>query len=108
MNKLLAFIDLFRRGSVVADPALWKNRSAATIALAGLIAALVQIARLYGYELPLDEDAILAIAGGIATVVGLFVTYGTSDKVGVLPAKPAPDPDPAPPPPSRKDLLGGP
>lgn len=87
MSKLLAFLDLFRKGSAVADPAVWKDRGGATIALAGLIGALVQVARLYGYQLPLDEDGVLAVAGGVATVVGLFVTYATSDKVGVLPSK---------------------
>jgi hypothetical protein len=91
MGKLLAFIDLFRKGSAVADPQAWKERSAATIAVAGVIAALVQIAKLYGFELPLDQDAILAVAGGVATVVGLFVTYATSAKVGVLPPKPEAD-----------------
>ena len=108
MNKLLAFIDLFRRGSAVADPDLWKNRAGAVAAVAGLISALVQIARLYGYDLPLDADGILALAGGIVTVVCLCVSYGTSPSVGVLPAKPAADPAAAPPPPSREDLLGGP
>lgn len=92
MDKLFAFIDLFRKGSAVADPQVWKERSAATIALAGLIAALVQIAKMYGVELPLDHDAILALAGGLATVVGLFCTYATSGKVGVLPPKPDADP----------------
>lgn len=105
MNKLLAFIEVLRKGSSVADPALWKNRSALAIALAGVLAALVQLAKAYGYELPvpLTHDEILAIAGGLATLVGLFVTYGTSDKVGVLPAKPGPvdGKDPTAPPDER-------
>ena len=90
MKKLFAFLEVFRRGAAVSDPALWKNRSGLAIALAGLIAALVQLAKAYGHELPLDEDSILALAGGLATLVGLFVTYATSDKVGVLPPKRGP------------------
>jgi energy-converting hydrogenase Eha subunit F len=109
MNKLLAFVDLFRRGSAVADPDLWKNRAGAVAAVAGLISALVQIARLYGYDLPLDADGILALAGGIVTLVCLFVSYGTSPNTGVLPPKPAPDQpaverDPI----ADQDLRGGP
>jgi len=93
--KILAFLDLFRKGSAVADPDLWKNRAGAVTAVAGLIAALVQIARMYGYDLPLDADGILALAGGVVTVVCLFVSYGTSPGTGLLPAKPAADPAPA-------------
>jgi len=95
MTKLFAFLDLFRRGSAVADPDLWKNRAGAVTAVAGLIAALVQIARLYGYDLSLDADGILAVAGGIVTVVCLLVSYGTSPGTGVLPPKPQADPAPA-------------
>jgi sugar phosphate permease len=91
MTKLLAFLELFRKGSAVSDPAIWKDRGGATIAVAGLIAALVQLAKAYGYELPLDHDAILAVAGGVATLVGLCVTYATSDKVGLPPKREAPD-----------------
>lgn len=87
MNKLAAFFNVLRKGSMVSDPALWKNRSGLAIAIAGLIAALVQLAKAYGHELPLDEDGITAIAGGIAVVVGLLGNYATSDKVGILPAK---------------------
>lgn len=95
MNKFAAFFDLFRRGSAVADPALWKNRSALALAIAGLLAALVQLAKVYGYELPvpLTHDEIAALAGGIATVIGIVCTFVTSDKVG-LPAKPEPNPFP--------------
>jgi hypothetical protein len=106
MNKLFAFIDLFRRGSAVTDPDLWKNRAGAVAAVAGLISALVQIARLYGYDLPLDADGILALAGGIVTLVSLFLAYGTSRNTGVLPAKPAADP--AADQRAQDDLLGGP
>lgn len=87
MNKLAAFFNVLRRGSMVSDPALWKNRSGLAIALAGLIAALVQLAKAYGHELPLDEDSITAIAGGIAAAVGVWVTYATSDKVGLPPKR---------------------
>lgn len=103
MKKLISFIDVLRRGAAVSDPALWKNRSGLAIALAGLIAALVQLAKAYGHELPLDEDSITAIAGGLAAAVGLWVTYATSDKVGLPPkrgdvegADPAAPPDDRP------------
>lgn len=96
MNKLLALVDVLRKGSAVSEPDLWKNRAGAVSAVAGLIAALVQLARLYGYDLPIDSDGILALAGGLVTVVSLFLAYGTSKATGVLPAKPAAAPDRSP------------
>lgn len=102
MKRLFAFFDVLRRGAAVSDPALWKNRSGLAIALAGLIAALVQLAKAYGHELPLDEDGITAIAGGLSVVIGLFVTYATSDKVGLPPKRgDVEGKDPAPPPDDR-------
>lgn len=102
MNKLVALIDVFRKGSAVADPALWKNRSAAVIAIAALIMAAVEAAKAYGYDLPIDSETALLLAGGIAAAVGLLGNFATSDKVGLLPAKPAPA-DPA-----QDDVRGGP
>lgn len=86
--KLMQWLDVFRKGSMVADPKVWKDRAGVTILLAGLIMAAVQLAKAYGYELPVDDETALALAGGIAAAVGLFSNYATSDKVGVLPAKP--------------------
>ena len=87
MSKLSAFLDLFRKGSMVADPKVWKDRAALTMSIAGVIMAAVAVARMYGYEFPIDDEAAFAIAGGIAVVIGVFSTYATSTKVGILPPK---------------------
>lgn len=83
MNRLLAFLELFRKGSEVADPALWKNRSALVIALAAVIVAAAQVAKGYGYDLGIDNDTATAIAGGIAAIAGVLSTLTTSKKVGI-------------------------
>ena len=88
MNKFLSLIDVLRKGSAVADPALWKNRSAIVIALAALIMAAAAAAKAFGYDFPIDNETALGLAGGIAAVVGLLGNFATSDKVGILPAKP--------------------
>lgn len=96
MTKLLDLLDLLRKGSAVTDPALWKNRSALTLALTGLILVIVKVAKGYGYDLPIGETEAASLAAGVAVLVGLFSTYATSDKVGLLPAKPVqPDGFPA-------------
>lgn len=88
MNKLLALLDLFRKGSRVADAELWKSRQVSTTMLVVLIIAGVKVASLFGYVLPIDEDSATAIAGGIIAVVNVLLTYATTNKLGVLPAKP--------------------
>ena len=95
MTKLFDFLDLFRKGAAVSEPALWKNRSAFTLALTALILTGCKVAKGYGYDIPIGEAEAASIAAGIAVVVGLFSTYATSDKVGLLPAKVQPDRIPA-------------
>lgn len=96
MNKLLDLLDLFRKGAAVSEPALWKNRSALVMALTALILTGCRVARGYGYEIPISDTDAASIAAGIAVLVGLFSTYATSDKVGLLSAKPVP-PEPVAP-----------
>ncbi len=97
MGRLLDFLDLFRKGAAVSEPALWKNRSALTLTLTALILAGCRVAGGFGYAVPITETDAATIAAGVAIVVGLFSTYATSDKVGILPAKPLPpDSSPAP------------
>jgi len=88
MSKLVLFFDLFRKGSAVTDPKLWKDRTALTLALTGVILAIVKVAGGLGYAIPIGETEAASIAAGVAVIVGLFSTYATSDKVGILPAKP--------------------
>lgn len=88
MRKLLDLLDLFRKGAAVSEPALWKNRSALTLALTALILTGCRVAKGYGYEIPISEADAASIAAGVAVIVGLFSTYATSGKVGILPAKP--------------------
>ena len=95
MGKLIDLLDLLRKGSAVTDPALWKNRSALTLALTGLILVVVKVAKGYGYDLPIGETEAASLAAGVAVLVGLFSTFATSDKVGLLPAKVQPDRFPA-------------
>ena len=70
MSKLFDFLDLFRKGAAVSEPALWKNRSAFTLALTALILTGCKVAKGYGYDIPIGEAEAASIAAGIAVVVG--------------------------------------
>ena len=91
MGKLVDFLDLFRKGAAVSEPALWKNRSALVLALTALILTGCRVAKGFGYDLPITETDAATLATGIAVLVGLFSTFATSGKVGVLPPKLPPD-----------------
>lgn len=87
MVKLLAFFSVLRKGKCVANPAAWKAGQITGSVVAGLLGALVALAKVYGYELPLNDDQLLAIGSAIVAIVGLFitpaVTVASTEKVGL-------------------------
>ena len=92
MNKLLAALQVYRKGNVVTNPEAWKNGQITASVLAGVLGALIALAKTYGYDLPLTDDQLLTIGGAIIAIVGLFLnptaTVVSSNKVG-LPASDA-------------------
>lgn len=97
MTKIFALLDLFRKGSSVANPALWKQGGMALqVVLVGLILSANTVAGMFGYDLNISEAQAGSIAAGVVTVVCIVFTYVTSDKVGILPAKPEVPPEGGP------------
>lgn len=88
MNKLKLFWDLFREGECVSDPTKWKTHAISINQLAAIICTLVAIVGSFGYKIDISTDTALAIGGGILALVNWVFTIITSDKVGILPAKP--------------------
>jgi len=80
-----------RAGETLADPALWKNRQAAINAVTVAITAGVALASAFGYSLPVNADGIAAIAYAVVGAVNVYLTFATSLKVGLLPAKESSD-----------------
>lgn len=86
MSKLLAFYRVFQAGQSVADPVLWKSRQITGSAIAMLLASLVALAKVFGYEIPISDEALLQIGGAIIAVLGLFnsgITVASTDKIGL-------------------------
>ena len=88
MGKLLALLDLFRKGNQVADPQAWKAGQVNAAYLGALVLALVAVAKAFGFDLPMDRDTALLIGGGVFAFVNWVLTIVTSRKAGILPAKP--------------------
>ena len=87
MGKLLAALQVYRKGQCVANPTAWKNGQVTASVVAGLLGALIALAKTLGYTLPLSDDQLLTIGGSIVAIAGLFLnptaTVVSSDKVGL-------------------------
>ena len=94
MNLLMVVsrgMAALRAGEALADPALWKNRQAAINAVTVAITAGVALANLFGLHIPVNAEWIGDIAYGCVGIVTIYLTYATSSKVGLLPAKESPN-----------------
>lgn len=95
MSKLSAILDLFRYGGEVANAESWKRGQVTVNSLVALLAAAVALARSFGYDIPVTNDGIAAIAGGLFAATNLVFTVISSSRIGVLPAKVQPNDSPA-------------
>jgi hypothetical protein len=85
IGKLTAVWRVFRKGEEVANPAAWKLGQITATAIIAFLAAAAQAAAAFGYEVPVNEDQLTAIAGGVLAVGNVLLTLITSKRVG-LPA----------------------
>lgn len=95
MGKISAFFDLFRKGVAVANPEAWKTGGMAFAPV--LVAFLVSLDSLldqFGIDIHMDTQTATLVAGGVLAIYHWVLTFITSDKVGVLPAKEVPPVDP--------------
>jgi len=89
--KLKALYNLMKMGEQVANPAFWKKVQAeGQPVIAALLIAIVGLLKGTKYEIPLDNETALLIAGGIFAAVNWVLTVVTTKKMG-LPAKPTSD-----------------
>jgi len=86
-DKLKAGLNVFRKGSEVANPEAWKAGQITGTIVGALLIALVNLAQAYNVQLPIDADSANAIGGGIVAVANILLTAATSRKAGILPAK---------------------
>ena len=81
-------ISALEAGSELKNSANWKNRQMMVNAIVAVAALIVTVAGWCGIHLKVTQDDLMAIAGGIAVVLGMFnagVTVTTSTKVGLPP-----------------------
>ena len=83
MNKLMVLFDLFRKGVSVSDPVLWKTRQIKSTVLAAFILAVINVAAVFGYSIPIDTETANLIAAGIIALVNTVLTITTTNKIGI-------------------------
>ena len=73
-------------GKEVADPAGWKNIAVTTNKIATVLSFVCVVLKAVGVEFPLDDKALVILAGGVAGLLSfanIVITLITSKKVGV-------------------------
>ena len=91
-------IGALQAGKQLENSKEWKNAQATTNAIAAILAAVLAILPMVGFNLPVTHEQLVAIASGAAAMLGLYNTYttvATSKTVGVPPRSGA-DGDPRP------------
>lgn len=83
IRRAKAAYTLLQKGKAVADPAKWKSHQITATALTGVIWAALQVAEVFGYAIPVDEQTVDSIAVGILALVNWLLTLSTSEKVGL-------------------------
>ena len=89
MNKVTAIFsipDVLKQGKMVANPAAWKTGQITASVLSALFVTLLNLGRVFGYELPVTDEQVNIISAGVVTLVGLFVvpvtTVASTEKIG--------------------------
>ena len=88
--KLFVWLDVFRKGETIANPAIWQDSHAAAEKFGLFLLACMGAAKSYGYSLPFSEQDIYMLAGGVAVVVRYIMGIITNTNAGFLPPKPKP------------------
>ena len=83
IKRAKAAYTLLQKGKAVADPAKWKSHQITATALTGVIWAALQVAEVFGYAIPVDEQTVDSIAVGMLALVNWVLTLSTSEKVGL-------------------------
>jgi hypothetical protein len=96
LDKLKAAWAVFQKGKAVANPQAWKTAATAANAMAALLVVSIGALRVWGYDLPVADDDLQQLAGGVAALwFGAFGVYRTiTNKDRGLPPKRLPDRQP--------------
>ena len=91
---MFEILRALRAGAVVSDPRNLKQRQQMLDAIMVLLGVGVSLAAKAGYAIELSPEDQMAVAGGVLALysaVSGMLSAASTDKIGILPAKPEPD-----------------
>ena len=79
MKKLWALFKVFRKGEAVANPEAWKYGQMTATMMVAFIMSIVEAAKQFGYELPVDTNVanVISPAPQTSTTSKLFNNAST-------------------------------
>ena len=88
MNKIIAIVDLFRKGSQVANPTAWKDNTNIGLLLGALIMAVLSALKVFfDIDLHMELETANSIGAGVGCLVAFIVNNISSRQTGLLPPK---------------------
>lgn len=88
MNKLLALLDLFRKGNQVANPDVWKDATNSGLLYGALIMSILTMLKVFfKIDIGMDLDTANSIGAGFGCLVAFVVNNISSKRAGILPSK---------------------
>lgn len=76
--------SVFQKGKAVANPSTWRAYGVAVQALVALFAAVLGLLRANGYDLPVSDETLQYLAGGIVSLwfggVGVYRVISSTDR----------------------------
>lgn len=85
-EKIVLALNVFRQGSALANPEVWRDRQEATNRLTAVLAGGVALAAALGHPLPVPDAAMGAVATVVVALVGLansLVHVATTPSAGL-------------------------
>ena len=102
MNKLRLFLALFQAGEQVVNKDFWlKSQAVVVPIIVSLLLLGVQLGKLFGVIVPLDDETCYMLAGLIYFVVNTVILFVTNKRLGFsnppeAPSEETPDGEPSP------------
>lgn len=83
LDKLKLALDLFRKGKEVSNVEQWKLGQVTANMIAVFIIAVIQLVQAFGVEVPINNEQVIAISGGLLALVNVVTTVITTKRIGL-------------------------
>ena len=86
LSEIKSALRALQAGEQLSNPEVWKVRQNAVNAVASILGFVAVVLPMIGVQIELSAEDIITIAGGIATIGGLwngYFTVATTNKIGM-------------------------